>query len=664
LKVERAARIPAGLALIWGAGCVAGYYVFHKPISQAGMVQLLYLVLTLLAWMGTVANANAIGRRLIPSIQHLSPRALTALRVGMGLFVISLFMLAFGFAGLYWRWLAWLLLLVPLPWTAPALWRDLARCGSLWQGAHTKALAYFVAFSLALTLFLALLPPTAWDSLVYHLTGPQLYLRAGRIHHNVDLPYLGFPQAGSMLFLWGMLLVGPQVAQLMHVLFVLLTLMLLPELVQRTAPGRSWLAAAMLLAVPTAWTLASWAYVEWITMYAGLAAIILLVHAGEAEDGKQRLLAVLAGVFTALAFSSKYTSVGMIVGLVLAAWYITKSPRVLLIYLGGAVAASTPFLLKNLILTGNPVYPFFLAGRFWDAARASWYSRFGTGLDAGSLLLAPLHASLTGVEGGTVQGFPAYGADIGPLFLALIPMLLLRREGDARGRTTLIAIGLTAGSAYLIWLLQLGASSLLVQTRLLLPVFPLLAVLATAGFDALARWPGWGASAAFVFSGMIAMVLGLTAYAYGRAFIRARPLAMFFGEESQTDYRLRTLGGYLIAMEEMNLLPDDAVVRFLWEPRSYDCREGIVCEPDAILDRWWHARQSGMDAEELRTAWRQAGVTHVLLYNDGMEAARAQGFDPFEEADWQALDVFLSQELILVWDELDGYTLYALGGGE
>jgi hypothetical protein len=105
-------------------------------------------------------------------------------------------------------------------------------------------------------------------------------------------------------------------------------------------------------------------------------------------------------------------------------------------------------------------------------------------------------------------------------------------------------------------------------------------------------------------------------------------------------------------------LPPDAVVLFLWEPRSYHCQ--IECRPDALLDRWLHTTHVyGHDAATIADAWRADGVTHVLLCRTGYEAIAAAGFDPVTEADRAALTTLLSTEMVAV-DDLGGvYELYA-----
>jgi len=440
---------------------------------------------------------------------------------------------------------------------------------------------------------------------------------------------------------------------------MVLTMMLIPSLVRLVAPGKTWLAAAVLLAIPSAWMLSGWAYVEWITMFSGLASLVIIISP-EVEGREPLSTPAIAGLFAAFAFAVKYSTAGLLIGLVLAAWSSSRSFRNVGIFITAATVGSLPFLLKNWIFTGNPVYPFFFNGRFWDASRAFWYSRFGTGLDIPSLLLAPIHATIGGIEGGEVVGFPAYSATIGPLLLVLIPLVLLRRESTNPGRRALTAIALVAGGGYLIWLVQMASSTLLVQTRLLMPVFPMFAILAVAGLHALERWPGWGRSAAFVLSGLMAVVFGVTAYEYLVITADAAPLRVILGVETRDSYRLRKLGGYYIAIDEVNQLPDGSVIRFLWEPRSFDCREGVVCEPDALLDQWWRARLDGDTPEELQAAWRQEGVTHILLFNDGAHAAQAAATDPLSPADWDALALLTGSLLEPVWDDLEGYTLYAL----
>ena len=54
--------------------------------------------------------------------------------------------------------------------------------------------------------------------------------------------------------------------------------------------------------------------------------------------------------------------------------------RALLLWCMSVLLVWLPWLLKNLLLTGNPTYPFFFDGVYWDSWRTWWYDRPGTGL--------------------------------------------------------------------------------------------------------------------------------------------------------------------------------------------------------------------------------------------------------------------------------------------
>ncbi|MFQ5942923.1 MAG: hypothetical protein ACE5JF_05155 [Anaerolineales bacterium] len=645
-------RAIAGLALIWFVGVILAYFAVHKPISASQVEAVRDLVLTGIGWTSAVALANLLGWMVLRRLSNFTAVERLALQIGLGFGLISLALLTLGFLRGYSQLLLWLLLLIPLPITLYRIRTDLRGI----ERPSGRWLMIFVSIASALIALRALSPPTAWDSLVYHLTGPKLYQQAGRIHHDVDLAYLGFPKAGLMLFLLGQQIAGPSLAQLFHATFFVLTLVLMPGLVRSAAPGRGWLAIAVLVAVPSAALLAGWAHVEWLGAFAGLASFTLI---RVSDSRKVDRALILAGFLAALALNTKYTAVWLVIGLSLVVFLRGRSVRRWGAYLLSTSSFTAPFLLANLVLTKNPVYPFIFEGVFWDSHRTIWFSRFGTGLSLPEILVAPWEASVWGLEGGFFEGHASYGATIGPLLLALIPLLALRLlldRSDRRGNIRDLVV--VAGVAYLGWVIQLSSSSLLVQSRLLFPVLPFFAALAAVGFDTVGQVGRWGVSVRFILGGLIALILVLTATSMIFETVNAGFLNVILGTESKQSYLTRRLGWHYEAMREINRLEGRAKVRFLWEPRSYYCGASAQCEPDALLDRWWHDRQHFTAVEELQNRWVEDGVTHVLFHRAGAEAVRSAGFDPFESDDWSALDRFIQQHLVPVRAFGDAYVLY------
>jgi hypothetical protein len=652
------------IALAWAGVVYAAYYMVHKPFATSHLEAVAAVLITIITWVASLILAHALSRIIPFDYKSYSASERLAFRLGLGLGLLSLALIAVGWLPVYRPWLAWGAVLIAVPIGIREFVRDtkalvLRRPSSLSEWL----LVCFVVLMLLIAFILALAPPTAWDSLVYHLTGPKLYLEAQTVNHDVDLPYLGFPNGGSMLFLWGLMLSGPELSQLLHWTFALLSLPIIFAIANRLAPGRGWLACALLIGVPSAALLASWAYVEWLTMFAGLAAFSLMFPPGRSNSDNEispstRAL-VLAGVFMGVALSAKYTSIGLLIGLLIALVVQRRKIASVVPVVATAALFIAPFLIKNLALTGNPVYPFFFDGVFWDSLRAFWYSRPGTGLSFLEVLLAPWEITIWGVEGAIVEGHRPYGATIGPALLTLLPFGIIGlRSLPVPRRELLRALLVVASSAYLVWIILLTFSDLLVQTRLLFPALPFIVLLATHGFHSIAGLGKPGRSVQFILGGLVAFGFVLTVIAQLLDTASSSPLQILIGEESERNYLVRELGAFQLAMEEINRLPDQSRVLFLWEPRSYYCAEGIDCQPDALLDRWWHDRRLYGDEAAIAKAWDLDGATHVLLFNLGAEEIRHAGFDPLTQEDWDTLDRFIATYTVLDSESSGPYSLY------
>jgi 4-amino-4-deoxy-L-arabinose transferase-like glycosyltransferase len=528
-------------------------------------------------------------------------------------------------------------------------------------------LVYAIA-SLLLTFLLALAPPTAWDSLTYHLTGPQLYAAAGRIVHPVDIPHLGFPLLGQMQFGLGMLLLGDGAAALFHFGYGLMGLAVTAALAQR-AFGRTaaWYATVLLLSIPTLFTLMSWPYVDVTLLFYTTAAFYAFLRwreayrHGEAETG----WLLLTGLMCGFGGSVKYTAVLTPFALALSIAWITRREGLINLVRRLAPVASVavllvlPYLLENWLTTGNPVYPFFFDnGRFWDAWRAWWYDRPGTGLAATApwrLPLVPLELTVLGTE-----GTEFYEATIGPLLLLALGLLLpvwptLKREERAVSGHLFLFIGLN----YLMWLNGVARTALLLRARFLFLIFGAVAVLGGLALARLPRLSRPRLDVNWIIQTVLSLTLALLLFSEITGFIKVNPLPSTVGLETRASFVARRLGVYEAAMEAVNSLPAGAKVDFLWETRSYGCR--VECWPDPILDRYLHyTHYYGFDAAELVSYWQREGYSHVLLHEAGLNFVVERGFDPVTEEDLQILRELQESYLepVVVWE--GGYALYAI----
>jgi len=660
--------ILVAIVIAWAALVVAAYFAIHKPISPdralalARAAVLLRWLVTLGWWAVMVEVAGGLGRWLIRDLGE-SPIERIAFSFGVGFGALSGLVLVAGLLGLMSNRVAGILALLVLAGAliqpARAMARDLRDAlPRRWPDERLARITFaFVGLMLAMAFLWALTPPTAWDSLTYHLNGPKLYLEQGRIAHTLDLPYLGFPQLVEMLYLLAMIANVPASAQLIHWTFAVLIVALLVDFTaRRWNRPTGWLAAAVLMSAPTIFWLAGWAYVDLALAFYTLAAFVALTlprFAGE------RI--VLAGVMCGLAMATKYTAASVAVALAVLVWRARREPgaRLMNVACLSLVAAlvAAPWYIKTWLTTGNPFYPFFGGGVFWDAWRAWWYSRWGTGLAFTApwrLLTAPLEMTVLGIEG--AEGF---GSTIGPLLLMLVPLVALawRRMDEAQRQVTTHAL-VMCGIVYLVWLAQVGGSALLVQTRLLLPILPLLAMLAAVGFDGLDGLEGAQISARRVVGALVVLTLVLTLGGLAWDGLASDRLVFLLGARSHDDYLRAHLGAHYAAMQAVNELPPEARVVFLWEPRSFYCR--VECWPDSLLDRWWHLRRTLNSPAAIAQEWQRQGFTHVLLYRTGYEAIVEAGFDPITLDDQVALDNLLHERARLIQDVGGAYSLFVL----
>ncbi|MFN2269738.1 MAG: glycosyltransferase family 39 protein [Anaerolineae bacterium] len=679
--MKRGKLLLGGLLVVWLFAVVAFYYVAHKPFTAPNLLA----VGRALAGLGgatlVVALGTGVGVRLLQGLTVArADRLILAAAVGLG--VLSLVGLGLGLAGLLRPWVLWALTVAGLLATSGPLWRALAAAWSdfAWrpQGRFEGFLAVYCGIMLVLALLWALAPPTAWDGLVYHLTGPKLYLETGRVSHPLDLPYLGFPQLVGMLFTWGMGLAGERAAAPIHWFYAVLAALSLVVIGRRWLEGAvGWLAAAVLLSAHSIVVLAGQPYVDLTLLLYATLAFWALGHFLWSGPQAQRWL-ILSGALAGLALSTKYTALALPPALALAL-LISRirnlKSAIRDAFLLGFVALIVwlPWLLKNRVLTGNPTYPFFFEGVYWDSYRAAWYDRPGTGLaytEPWRLLVAPWDATIWSIDGAALAGFPSYAATIGPLFLALLPFLPFVWQRLSLGqRRWLRAALIFCGVLYAFWLWGVARSALLIQTRLLFPAFGLLALLGSVAAEGLWRLPRHPINLGWLVRAVIIAVLALSLVSTFLFTVQERPLRVSLGFEGEEDFLSRRLGWYRAAVNTINQeLPPDAVVLFLWEPRSYHCEP--ECLPDALLDRWLHttqqlyARETAADPDRAATAiadaWRAEGVTHVLFCQAGYEAVLAGGFDPIASNDVAALEALQRDELEVVHNFDDVYILYRL----
>ena len=264
-----------------------------------------------------------------------------------------------------------------------------------WQGR--KALAawripreprtgviFWVVVALAVGVWLAgaVRPPgypasgDSYDVLEYHLQIPREFYEAGRIGQLRHNCFSYYPLGTHMLFLLGMCLrggayEGMYVAKLLHGVFLGLAAAGVLTALRRDDTWRARFAAILLATTPVAICLGWTAMSELGPLcYAALGILWLRQWHGDGRRGS----AVLIGGMLGAACAAKVLSIGLVAApvlVVMAGASLTKGKWLQQAPLAAAaaVALMAPWLVRNAVYTGNPVFPLAartLGAGHWD----------------------------------------------------------------------------------------------------------------------------------------------------------------------------------------------------------------------------------------------------------------------------------------------------------
>lgn len=682
------------LVFLWVPFVAGAYYVVHKPWGSSPPLQPLWAIVDLILAGALIALTGGIGKRLLSArLEGLHPLERAAVEAALGLLALSMTVLIVGLIG----WLRvpalWALLLLSSLGFGRSSVRWLAQLRAVangWRewGPATWSACLTVVLLLTISLLSALSPPTAWDSLVYHLELPKQYLAAGSVGFNPDNLFVGFPQLAEMIYTWGLALRAAETAAVTGWMVGVLGLLATVGFARRIlGEGIGWLPAAILLTGESLWQGLSWAYVDhWVLLFGMVAFLTLDLY----TRGQSRAPLTVAGLAAGCALATKYTG-GLVTagcGLFLLHFHVFQRhasghragahggqiqgggtsirdrPGVVarvqpllrdLLILGSLTAlVAAPWLLRNTFQMGNPLYPFFFPGKQVDALRQLYQAQQAPQRGLLDALLLPWQATVLGIDGG-----PRFNTSIGPLLLALIPGAIFGLGAlKPAGRQSIARLAVVALALWLVWAAGAAWVGPLTRSRHYYGFLPALAVLAAGGYQALRSLEIGSVKAGWILSRFLIFVFALTALSAVLHLGRISPVGVLTGARSRQHYLEDQLGWYARVVQELNRLPPGSRVRFLWEPRAYYCR--VDCVPDVILDQWWYLGRTVGPPSNLATTWSDEGVSHVLIYDQGVRLE--QTAQPLlTEADWNALEVFREQELTLVREYGDGvYSLYEL----
>ena len=641
--------------------------LFHT-ITLAGDLGLVCLLL---------AIAGGIGRHALSVINFegisIGERVVIDSTIGLGM--ISLLSVTLGLLGQY-NWMIWgIVVLVAIilnrqvfSWlkdVSDLIFRS-GRPVTPWE----RFVRIFLAITLLSALALALAPPFAWDAINYHLVVPQRYLEAGSIGQHLDNHFFGFPQNMEMLYGLLMMVGSNRTPAVLHFMLGLMSLIAIYNLVQRHSSSKSAAVSVLLLMASfNMWQLFGWAYVDLSLMTFGMIAIIAIHHWTQIEDNQHHWLA-LAGIAGSLAGGIKYTAIPLILAIYLLV--LMRQPkqfiRNTLIFGGFGILLFTPWLVKGLSLYENPLYPYIFDGINWDNVRSVNFGETGRGLLGTGLgwhiPLLPFTATIFGLDKITPYRFTT------GVFLLTMPFILLWSWSNFGNKNSIPEkakhlLQTTVPLAIVVLIFWMGISAFSGiggQTRLMIIGLPLASILCGLAYHTVENWQKRPIDMVFLLQSAIILSIFFGIFDYLAYFASTGIVDYHANIIDEDTYLTRNMGVLYPAMLELENLPDDSRVLFLWEPKTYYCPASITCVGDLLFDNWSRPLQMGLTPDDLIAEW-QSNYDYILLF-DVDTGSNLDGYSLWSQLHDFALDEnalfpqYFFPNVSEVWSDGIAYTLY------
>jgi hypothetical protein len=483
----------------------------------------------------------------------------------------------------------------------------------------------------ALNLTGALVPPFEYDELEYHLGALADYQRAG---HIVFLPhnfYSNLPQLTEMLYLLATTLTSDIAAKILHWSFGLLGALAVFGVARRLwSRTVGWTAAALFYCVPFVQDLGQTARIDLATAFFATLAFGALVISSEEED---RNLIWLSALSAGAAVATKWTAVAVVLFPLIALLAFRRKFRLLPYFVLLVTAVVAPWLVKNWLLSGNPVYPLlyqWFPHPYWSTAQATLfsakhYATFGGGTFGQFFSLLWNYSFL---EAGAV-----------PLLLMTAPLILLvSRPEPAVKRAGWLVVG-----SYTSWFCFTFR-----PWRFLFPTFGMAAVMGALamekfGHEVVVRYT-------LRFAVGIVMLMSLASLALNDLVDTENPervppemdfLQYDLGQFTRDEFIARMGKGVLEPIIWMNEnLPSGAKVLYVGEGRVYHTKYPVLWSTAFDQQPLTAMSNEAKTPEELLAALRAKGVTDV--YMNFAEADRLRrSYDYMEDANWNLIQNML-----------------------
>jgi len=479
---------------------------------------------------------------------------------------------------------------------------------------------------------LALTPPVARDALIHHLAIPKLWLIHGGFYETPWAVYSYYPMNVDLLYLIPLAFGNDVIPHFIHMAFALGTAFLIYLYLNRRS-GRTagLLGTAMFVSTPVIAKLSTMAYVDLGLVFFTTASVLALAVWKESNYEKNGWL-LASAVAMGLALGAKYNALLAWFFLTLAVVFLhardtgrqTQSLRGGVLFFCISLALFAPWLIKNAILTGNPIYPLFKGifggygadgqGTYSMVSGQAYMGMFKAremlyGESIWEILLIPVRFFLQGQDHS-----PRYfDGVLNPILILAPPFAFIKRKFLA---DKLLFLGFAGFVVLMAFFLDQH------RIRYILPAVPFAVILTVLGLENLCgfvsdKMPRFRPAGPAVLVLILVFLFGFNA-AYLKNYVQAiDPFDFLLKKETREQFIARHDGSYPAIRYINENTAENAKIRLvLLAGRGYYLDRNYEENASFGMDIVQNLMKTAGDADAFQAYLRSLGCTHLLLRYD------------------------------------------------
>ena len=435
---------------------------------------------------------------------------------------------------------------------------------------------------LLIEIILNLTPPIARDALIHHLAIPKLWLKNGGFYEIKWADFSYYPMNVDLLYIIPLYFNKDFIANFIHMSFGIGTALLIYHyLNNKISRIAGLLGILVFISTPIVVRLSTQAYVDLGLTFFTTASILAFIRYRDGEFKEFKWL-FLSSVAMGLALGTKYNALIVWFFLSLAIVFVYsrdtkkqwKAIKCGFIFFLISLLIFSPWLIKNIILTGNPLYPLF-KGIF----NISSASPGGTGSISGDTsigffkmremlygenfwetLLIPLRIFF---QDNSVRYFDGV---LNSVLIILSPFAFMNKSFY---RDKLFFISFTIFFILTVFFLEQKAFSIEQIVRYILPVIPLLSILTVMGLVNIWNWamntsiPIRNVLTAVLFTIFI-VIMSKNIFYIKNYYHNISPMSYILGIESKDEFITRHISSYPAIKYINTNTPDNARIRLVF----------------------------------------------------------------------------------------------------